>query len=104
MGEEKRYSSVGYVTWYKFFHYPDSIRPRISQFLILPPYRRQGHGSECLLHDNLISEGLSSSSSVFLAEQLYNTVFRDFVSNGKVADVAGERIHLVSALCVLIDL
>lgn len=29
---------------YKFFAYPDKIRPRISQFLILPTHQRKGIG------------------------------------------------------------
>ncbi|KAJ1943661.1 histone acetyltransferase 1, partial [Linderina pennispora] len=40
------YSLVGYCTMYEFFHWPDSKRPRISQFLVLPPFQGQGHGSE----------------------------------------------------------
>lgn len=39
------YHFVGYVTYYPFFHFPDKIRYRISQFFVLPPYQRQGHGS-----------------------------------------------------------
>jgi histone acetyltransferase 1 len=38
------YKSVGYVTCYPFYFYPDSLRMRISQFLILPNYQSQGHG------------------------------------------------------------
>ena len=87
-GEEKRYTSVGYVTWYKFFHYPDHVRPRISQFLVLPPYRRQGHGSNSFPpFSPLVSLMLTPSR---LVEKLYETIFRDFVSNEKVVDVAGE--------------
>ncbi|RUP48492.1 acyl-CoA N-acyltransferase [Jimgerdemannia flammicorona] len=41
-----RYHIVGYATAYPFFCFPDSIRIRISQFLILPPYQSQGHGIE----------------------------------------------------------
>ncbi|KAF9421312.1 histone acetyltransferase 1 [Podila epigama] len=39
------YHFVGYCTMYPYFCYPDQIRMRISQFLILPPYQQQGHGS-----------------------------------------------------------
>ncbi|KAJ1999603.1 histone acetyltransferase 1 [Coemansia thaxteri] len=31
---------------YQFFSWPDRRRPRISQFLVLPPFQGQGHGSE----------------------------------------------------------
>ncbi|KAJ8522636.1 hypothetical protein ONZ45_g777 [Pleurotus djamor] len=40
------YHFVGYSSLYPFFHFPESIRLRLSQFVILPPYQRQGHGSE----------------------------------------------------------
>nr|XP_039264961.1 histone acetyltransferase type B catalytic subunit-like [Styela clava] len=42
------YLFVGYCTVYNFYAYPEHIRPRISQFLILPPYQRQGHATEIL--------------------------------------------------------
>ncbi|XP_785091.3 histone acetyltransferase type B catalytic subunit [Strongylocentrotus purpuratus] len=44
----KRYSTVGYSTVYRYYAYPDKIRPRISQVLILPPFQRQGHGAQFL--------------------------------------------------------
>ena len=64
---ETRYASVGYASIYLYFHYPDKvnlsltlylkilifikiqqIRPRVSQFLILPPFQRKGVGSKLL--------------------------------------------------------
>jgi len=45
---ESYYSLVGFATVYKFFAYPDRIRKRISQVLILPPYQRSGHGTHLL--------------------------------------------------------
>ncbi|GMK58592.1 hypothetical protein CspeluHIS016_0600340 [Cutaneotrichosporon spelunceum] len=36
---------VGYTSVYPFWHYPDQIRLRLSQFVILPPYEHLGHGS-----------------------------------------------------------
>ncbi|KAI9479665.1 histone acetyltransferase 1 [Coemansia sp. RSA 989] len=39
------YSLVGFCTMYRFYHWPDRKRPRISQFLILPPFQGHGHGS-----------------------------------------------------------
>lgn len=44
-GDHARYHFVGYCTTYRYFAYPDQIRPRISQFLILPPFQRQGLGA-----------------------------------------------------------
>jgi len=45
---EKQYSIVGYTTVYNFYSYPEKIRKRISQFLILPPFQKQRHGAELL--------------------------------------------------------
>ncbi|CAH0559685.1 unnamed protein product [Brassicogethes aeneus] len=39
-------SPVGFCTLYKFFHYPDKIRARISQYFILPTHQRRGIGSK----------------------------------------------------------
>ncbi|KAI8380970.1 acyl-CoA N-acyltransferase [Radiomyces spectabilis] len=41
-----RYHFVGYCTAYPFFCWPDNTRMRISQFLVLPPFQQQGHGSK----------------------------------------------------------
>ncbi|KAA1071419.1 histone acetyltransferase 1 [Puccinia graminis f. sp. tritici] len=39
------YHFCGYVSLYSFYHYPSSIRLRLSQFIVLPPYQSNGHGS-----------------------------------------------------------
>lgn len=44
-GDHTRYHFVGYCTVYRYFAYPDQTRPRISQFLILPPFQRKGLGA-----------------------------------------------------------
>ncbi|CAE1300785.1 HAT1 [Acanthosepion pharaonis] len=43
-----RYAAVGYMTVYNYYAYPEKIRPRISQVLILPPFQKQGHGAQLL--------------------------------------------------------
>ncbi|KAI8141842.1 acyl-CoA N-acyltransferase [Fennellomyces sp. T-0311] len=40
------YHFVGYCTTYPFFYWPEYTRLRISQFLILPPFQKKGHGGE----------------------------------------------------------
>lgn len=45
---EDRYYFAGYATVYRYFAYPDRTRPRVSQMLILPPYRRTGLGTTLL--------------------------------------------------------
>ncbi|RKP37548.1 acyl-CoA N-acyltransferase, partial [Dimargaris cristalligena] len=53
-----RYALVGYSTVYRFYCYPDRVRPRISQFLILPTYAGAGHGSEMyqVIHDRCLND------------------------------------------------
>lgn len=45
---EIRYASVGYASIYLCYAYPDMKRPRISQFLILPPFQNKGIGSNLI--------------------------------------------------------
>ncbi|KAJ7722299.1 histone acetyltransferase type B catalytic subunit [Mycena maculata] len=40
------YHFVGYSSLYPFYCFPERVRLRLSQFVILPPYQRFGHGSE----------------------------------------------------------
>ncbi|XP_065850055.1 histone acetyltransferase type B catalytic subunit isoform X2 [Euphorbia lathyris] len=35
---------VGFTALYRFFHYPDKTRLRLSQILVLPPYQHKGYG------------------------------------------------------------
>jgi len=45
---DTHYSIVGYMTVYQYYAYPDKIRPRISQMVILPPFQKKGHGAQLL--------------------------------------------------------
>ncbi|KAA1477089.1 histone acetyltransferase type B catalytic subunit [Dentipellis sp. KUC8613] len=40
------YHFVGYTSLYPFFYFPDKTRMRLSQFVILPPFQCNGHGSQ----------------------------------------------------------
>ncbi|KAA3671202.1 histone acetyltransferase 1, partial [Paragonimus westermani] len=62
-----KFAFVGYMTVYKFYAYPASIRPRLSQVLVLPPFRNSGHASELLM-----------------------TFYRDFVHVPNVRDITVE--------------
>jgi histone acetyltransferase 1 len=42
----KTYHFIGYSSVYKFYCFPEKHRLRLSQFIIVPPYQHQGHGSE----------------------------------------------------------
>lgn len=45
---EERYFFVGYATVYRYYAWPDKTRPRISQVLLLPPFRKNSIGTNLL--------------------------------------------------------
>ncbi|WCJ42626.1 Histone acetyltransferase type B catalytic subunit [Euphorbia peplus] len=49
---------LGFTGLYRFFHYPDKTRLRLSQILVLPPYQHKGYGRHLLevVHNFAISE------------------------------------------------
>eukprot|EP01133_Synstelium_polycarpum_P017269 gene17269-20594_t len=59
---DTRYGIVGYCTVYSFYHHPSTSRERISQFLVLPPYQRMGHGRHLF---NSIYNYYKSNESVY---------------------------------------
>ncbi|KAL7060793.1 hypothetical protein AAHC03_09409 [Spirometra sp. Aus1] len=65
---EKRYALVGFLTVYAFYAFPEHVRPRVSQALILPPFRGMGH-----------------------ATRLLESVYDDFVPLPKVIDITVEE-------------
>ncbi|XP_069120366.1 histone acetyltransferase type B catalytic subunit-like isoform X2 [Argopecten irradians] len=42
------YAIAGYMTVYNYYAYPEKVRPRISQVLVLPPFQKQGHGGHLI--------------------------------------------------------
>lgn len=40
-----KYATTGYTTVYEYYAYPQHIRPRISQVLVLPPFQKFGIGT-----------------------------------------------------------
>ncbi|XP_051998789.1 histone acetyltransferase type B catalytic subunit-like [Xyrauchen texanus] len=65
---ETLYATVGYMTVYNYYVYPDKTRPRVSQMLILPPFQGEGHGA-----------------------QLLETVHRYYCSSPRVQDITAEN-------------
>ncbi|KAE8741956.1 hypothetical protein FOCC_FOCC012516 [Frankliniella occidentalis] len=61
------YAIAGYATVYQYYAYPKNIRPRISQFLVLPPFQRQGIGANLL-----------------------RTIYNNFKGQDKVLDITVE--------------
>lgn len=51
---------LGFAALYRFYHYPDSSRLRLSQILVLPPYQHKGFGRFLLevLNNVAISENV----------------------------------------------
>eukprot|EP01137_Pigoraptor_chileana_P005781 Opistho-2@49318 len=43
-----RHVVLGFSTVYEYFSFPDLVRLRVSQHVILPPYQGAGHGTELL--------------------------------------------------------
>ncbi|VVC29550.1 Acyl-CoA N-acyltransferase,Histone acetyl transferase HAT1 N-terminal [Cinara cedri] len=64
---DKCYSPVGYSTVYEYYAYPDKIRPRISQMLILPPFQRKG-----------------------LCAKLLNSLYKHYATKADVVDITVE--------------
>ncbi|CAK9326697.1 unnamed protein product [Citrullus colocynthis] len=51
---------LGFAALYRFYHYPDSSRLRLSQILVLPPYQHKGFGRFLLevLNNVAVSENV----------------------------------------------
>ena len=64
---EWRYATIGYVSVYNFYAYPDKTRSRISQVMIFPHYERAGHGAAML-----------------------EAVYRDVCREPRIADITAE--------------
>uniref|UniRef100_A0A671QA12 Histone acetyltransferase type B catalytic subunit n=1 Tax=Sinocyclocheilus anshuiensis TaxID=1608454 RepID=A0A671QA12_9TELE len=64
---ETLYATVGYMTVYNYYVYPDKTRPRVSQMLVLLPFQGEGHGA-----------------------QLLETVHRYYCTSAKVQDITAE--------------
>ncbi|MFH4973992.1 hypothetical protein AB6A40_000701 [Gnathostoma spinigerum] len=71
-----RYKLAGYCSIVNFYCYPEKIRPRIAQIMLLPPYRRVGNGPKFL-------------------DAIYNDIVpMPNVKDITVEDPADEFIHL----------
>ncbi|XP_027938559.1 histone acetyltransferase type B catalytic subunit [Vigna unguiculata] len=51
---------IGFAALYRFYHYPDDSRLRLSQILVFPPYQHKGYGRFLLevLYDVAIAENV----------------------------------------------
>lgn len=85
--DEIRYSVVGYASVYDYYAYPEHIRPRISQVLILPPYQSKGLCMKLLL--SVYNHYLAEKSNILdftgmkVFQCLYYVQFHNHVFNHK---------------------
>ncbi|GAA5885406.1 hypothetical protein JCM6882_009607 [Rhodosporidiobolus microsporus] len=65
-GDSVTYHFAGYVSFYSFFCWPDTKRLRLAQFVLLPLYHGQGHGSALytLCYQNVLRRAEVSELSV----------------------------------------
>lgn len=63
-----RYASAAYASVYQCYNYPENIRPRISQILVLPPFQRLG-----------------------LASKIIETIYKFYASRKDVRDITVEE-------------
>ncbi|KAL0637134.1 histone acetyltransferase 1 [Maublancomyces gigas] len=77
--EHAGYSFIGYSTVYSYYYFSSTLkdlsRARISQFLILPPYQRHGHGSR--FYDALIKHYLASETTLEITVEDPSESFSD---------------------------
>ncbi|XP_055694695.1 histone acetyltransferase type B catalytic subunit [Lutzomyia longipalpis] len=80
------YASAGYGTVYQYYAYPEHVRPRISQLIVLPPFQKLGIGS-----------------------RLIRTIYDHYESNKSVLDITVEdpsedfqsiRNYIDAKLCI----
>lgn len=64
---QQRYATAGFTTIYLYYSYPENVRPRISQMLVLPPFQRLGIGTKFI-----------------------EVVYQQFRNDPKVADITVE--------------
>uniref|UniRef100_A0A674P267 Histone acetyltransferase type B catalytic subunit n=1 Tax=Takifugu rubripes TaxID=31033 RepID=A0A674P267_TAKRU len=77
---ETLYATVGYMTVYNYYVYPDKTRPRVSQMLILPPFQGEGHGAQLLEAVHRFYCGLPKVQDITAEDPSENYVkLRDFV-------------------------
>lgn len=62
-----RYATIGFATVYRYYAYPQHIRPRIAQFLILPLFCRMGLGMHLL-----------------------QAIYREYIARNEVKDITGK--------------
>lgn len=94
---DRRHAIVGYMTVYNYYAYPQRLRPRISQMLVLPPYQHQGHGTRLLkaVYSDLLSQSNVLDITVEDPSENFMRV-RDYVDAKNCAELDSfkpENLH-----------
>uniref|UniRef100_A0A3P9NA05 Histone acetyltransferase type B catalytic subunit n=1 Tax=Poecilia reticulata TaxID=8081 RepID=A0A3P9NA05_POERE len=96
---ETLYATVGYMTVYNYYVYPDKTRPRVSsQMLILPPFQGEGHGAQLLEAVHRFYCSLSKVQDITAEDPSENYVkLRDYVLTKlcqKLPSFDADKLHL----------
>ncbi|RCN47765.1 hypothetical protein ANCCAN_06102, partial [Ancylostoma caninum] len=93
----RAYSFAGYASLYRFYAYPERIRPRVAQIMLLPQFRKCGIGAKLL---NAVYKDLCSMKEVLdvtAEDPADNFVFlRDYVdciNCSKLPEFAPEKLR-----------
>lgn len=81
-----RYATVGYTTIYLYYAYPQNIRPRISQMLVLPPFQRLGIGSKFIQ----VKKNLFGHLIALIMLHYLQVVYNIYQGDPKVLDITVE--------------
>lgn len=91
-GSDARFVTIGYLSAYNFYAYPDKTRCRVSQMLILPPYQSAGHGAELL--ESIYRDAAQCADIVDVTAESPSPEFmnlRDFVTSKLCAELSSFR-------------
>ena len=70
-----------------------------SQFLVLPPFQKQGHGSKLMIVSSFM--GLLLMNMAFLGE-LYNTLYQIFMTRSEIKEITGRLTNVDGDVVVLV--
>ncbi|KAI0253813.1 acyl-CoA N-acyltransferase [Lactifluus subvellereus] len=90
------YHFVGYSSLYPFYCFPDKVRLRLSQFVIVPPYQRQGHGSA--LYNAIYQYVLTRPSISELTVEDPAEAFEDLRDRNDLAMLLGHAAFMAEGL------
>ncbi|KAH9056691.1 acyl-CoA N-acyltransferase [Lactarius vividus] len=89
------YHFVGYSSLHPFYCFPDKVRLRLSQFVIVPPYQHQGHGSA--LYNAIYQYVLTQPSVVELTVEDPAEAFEDLRDRNDLAMLLGHMAFMAEA-------